>query len=155
MNQPKIGEFISYCRKEKNITQAQLAEKLNITDRAVSKWETGKSVPDPSIMLELCDILGINVNELLTGERLSMEKYKESAEGNLLEQQKREAQRMRDTRIMELILGIIVFVATIVHFTINYNYPDNTGTGMGFVIGFSALVMLSWFFVRNYEIKPK
>lgn len=155
MNQPKIGEFISYCRKEKNITQAQLAEKLNITDRAVSKWETGKSVPDPSIMLELCDILGINVNELLTGERLSMEKYKESAEGNLLEQQKREVQRMRDTRIMELILGIIVFVATIVHFTINYNYPDNTGTGMGFVIGFSALVMLSWFFFRNYEIKPK
>ncbi len=61
MNQTEIGKFIAKCRKEKNLTQAQLAEKLNITDRAVSKWETGKSMPDSSIMLELCEILGIMV----------------------------------------------------------------------------------------------
>lgn len=68
MNQTEIGKFIARCRKEKKLTQAQLAEKLNITDRAVSKWETGKSMPDSSIMLELCEILGITVNELLSGE---------------------------------------------------------------------------------------
>lgn len=56
MNQTEIGTFIAKCRKEKKLTQAQLAEKLNITDRAVSKWETGKSMPDSSIMLELCEI---------------------------------------------------------------------------------------------------
>lgn len=59
MNQTEIGDFIAKCRREKELTQAQLAEKLNITDRAVSKWETGKSMPDSAIMLELCDILGI------------------------------------------------------------------------------------------------
>ena len=78
MNQEKIGKFIAECRKEKNLTQLQLAEKLNISNRAVSKWETGKSCPDVSIMMELCDILGISVNELLSGERIIMENYQKS-----------------------------------------------------------------------------
>ncbi len=73
MDQIKIGKFIAECRKKKNLTQAQLAEKLNITDRAISKWETGKAMPDSEIMLDLCDILGINVNELLCGEMIAME----------------------------------------------------------------------------------
>ena len=68
MNQVKIGKFIAECRKQKKFTQAQLAEKLNITDKAISKWERGISMPDSSIMLELCDILGISVNNLLSGE---------------------------------------------------------------------------------------
>lgn len=76
MNQESIGKFIAACRKEKGLTQVQLSEKLNITNRAVSKWETGKSCPDASIMLELCDILGITVNELLSGERITMENYR-------------------------------------------------------------------------------
>ena len=75
MKQTEIGEFIAKCRKEKKLTQAQLADKLNIMDRAVSKWETGKSMPDSSIMLELCEILGITVNELLSGEKIDMESY--------------------------------------------------------------------------------
>ena len=62
MNQIKIGKFIAECRKEKGLTQAQLSEKLYITDKAVSKWERGIAMPDSSIMLELCDILGISVN---------------------------------------------------------------------------------------------
>ncbi len=73
MDQIKIGKFIAKSRKSKNLTQAQLAEKLNITDRAVSKWETGKSLPDSSVMLELCHILGITVNDLLSGEIIQME----------------------------------------------------------------------------------
>ena len=70
MNQTEIGKFIAQCRMEKKMTQAQLAEKLNITDMAVSKWETGKSMPDASSMPELCQILGITVNELLRGEKV-------------------------------------------------------------------------------------
>ena len=73
MDQIKIGKFIAECRKKQNLTQAQLAEKLDITDRAISKWETGKAMPDSDIMLDLCDILGIKVNELLCGEMVEIE----------------------------------------------------------------------------------
>ena len=73
MDQIKIGKFIAECRKKQNLTQAQLAEKLDITDRAISKWETGKAMPDSNIMLDLCDILGIKVNELLCGEMIEIE----------------------------------------------------------------------------------
>ena len=73
MDQIKTGRFIAEKRKEQNLTQVQLAEKLGITNRAVSKWETGKSLPDASIMLELCDVLNITVNDLLNGEVVSME----------------------------------------------------------------------------------
>ena len=89
MNQIKIGRFIAECRKKVNLTQMQLAEKLNITDRAVSKWETGKTMPDSSVMLELCDILKINVNELLCGEKISMENSNQKNEQLLLDMTKK------------------------------------------------------------------
>ena len=73
MNQIKIGRYIAECRKKANLTQMQLAEKLGITDKAISKWERGVAMPDTSIMLELCDILCISVNELLSGEKISVE----------------------------------------------------------------------------------
>ena len=69
MDQIKIGKFIASCRKEQGITQASLAEKLGISDRAVSKWETGKSMPDSGIMLELCAFLKINVSVRLSAWR--------------------------------------------------------------------------------------
>ena len=73
MDQLKIGKFIADCRKRKNLTQMQLSEKLGITDKAISKWERGVAMPDTSIMLELCDILSISVNELLSGEKINMD----------------------------------------------------------------------------------
>jgi len=84
MDQIKIGKFIASCRKEHGMTQAVLAEKLGISDRAISKWETGKSMPDSGIMLDLCELLKINVNELLSGERIMAEAYDKRAEENLL-----------------------------------------------------------------------
>ena len=85
MNQVKIEKFIAECRKKENLTQMQLAEKLNITDRAVSKWETGKAMPDTAIMLELCEILGISVNDLLCGEKIEMENKNPKNEQLLLD----------------------------------------------------------------------
>ena len=85
MDQIKIGKFIAECRKKNNLTQIQLAEKLNITDRAISKWENGKAMPDSSIMLDLCNELKISVNELLCGELIEMNNYNEVAEKMLLE----------------------------------------------------------------------
>ena len=88
MNQIKIGRFIAECRKKANLTQMQLAEKLGITDKAISKGERGVAMPDTSIMLELCDILGISVNELLSGEKINMENNDQKNEQLLLEMAK-------------------------------------------------------------------
>ena len=88
MDQLKIGKFIAECRKQKNLTQMQLAEKLGITDKAISKWERGIAMPDSSIMLELCDILGISVNELLSGEKVNMENNNQKNEQLLLDMAK-------------------------------------------------------------------
>lgn len=85
MNQSKIGKFISECRKSKGLTQSQLAEKFGITDKAVSKWETGKSMPDLSLFTPLCDLLGITLNELLLGEYIADENLKEKSNEVLLE----------------------------------------------------------------------
>lgn len=93
MNQIKIGEFIAEQRKLKKMTQAALAEKLGITDRAVSKWERGKGLPDVSLMLELCEILGITVNELLSGEKIIMENNNQKNEQLLLDMAKEIEQR--------------------------------------------------------------
>lgn len=122
MDQVKIGKFIAECRKKSNLTQMQLAEKLNITDRAVSKWENGKGMPDTSIMLDLCNELKISVNELLSGEVLEMNNYNEKMEQNLIEiiKQKEEAdKRLLKIEIVigvfaSLILFILIFVAAYV-----------------------------------------
>ena len=122
MDQIKIGSFIAKCRKQAGITQMQLAERLNITDRAVSKWETGRAMPDSSIMLELCEILGITVNDLLSGEVITMENYNKELENNLLEMIKQKEQADKRLLSAEVFIGItatvvlfaLIFVATFV-----------------------------------------
>ena len=107
MDQIKIGKFIAERRKSKKLTQAQLAEKLEITDRAISKWETGKSMPDSSIMLELCDILQITVTDLLYGEVVSMKNYNKETENKLIEMVKEKEQSDRQLLTFEWIIGIL------------------------------------------------
>lgn len=117
MNQEKIGRFIASCRKEASLTQAQLAEKLCITDRAVSKWETGRSMPDSAIMLELCELLSISVNELLKGERISMDNYKEEAEKTILalkEQEEQQAKKIITIEMWFSVIGVAVSMFMIV-----------------------------------------
>lgn len=93
-SQEKTGKFIAECRKERGLTQRQLAERLSISDKTVSKWETGNGMPDTSIMEELCAALSINVNELLSGERLTDVSYNGKAEENMKELMKeKEAQK--------------------------------------------------------------
>lgn len=107
MDQIKIGKFIAECRKKQNLTQMGLAEKLNITDRAVSKWETGRALPDSTIMIELCDILKISVNELLCGEVLSMETYNKNVEDNLIEMIKEKERNDKMLLLIEWVIGIL------------------------------------------------
>ena len=107
MDQIKIGRFIAERRKMKSLTQAELAERLNITDRAVSKWENGRSLPDSSIMLELCDILEITVNDLLCGEVVVVEKYDKNLEKNLLEMMKEKEKADRNLLTIEIVMGFV------------------------------------------------
>ena len=109
MNQVKIGKFIAECRKRENLTQMQLAEKLNITDRAVSKWENGKSMPDSAIMLDLCKILKITVNDLLCGEKVTMENYNKELENNLLEMVRQKEKADKRLLTLEVVIGITSF----------------------------------------------
>lgn len=110
MDQIKTGKFIAQRRKEKGITQFQLAEALGVTDRAVSKWETGRSLPDSSIMLPLCDLLEITVTDLLKGEKVSVENYNKETEKEILElvKQKKYADRM--LLRVEILIGVICTV---------------------------------------------
>ena len=110
MNQIKIGKFIAECRKKNNLTQMQLAEKLNITDRAVSKWENGKGMPDSSIMLDLCSELKISVNDLLCGEMISMENKNEKQEQILLDMAKEVEEK---NKIIWTSMWVIMIVAMI------------------------------------------
>ena len=107
MDQIKIGKFIAECRKKNNLTQMQLAEKLNITDRAVSKWENGKAMPDSGIMLDLCKELKISVNELLSGEMIEMKNYDENAEKNLIDMVKQKEEADKRLLRIEILMGWI------------------------------------------------
>ena len=112
----KTGKYIADCRKKKNITQEQLAEKLNITDRAVSKWERGLSLPDADKMLDLCNILDINVNELLNGEKIAMKDYEKKNEELLLELAKQDELKNKRliTDMWVLTITAFIFYVTLI-----------------------------------------
>lgn len=115
MDQMKIGRFIAERRKRVSLTQLQLAEKLGITDRAVSKWESGKAMPDASIMLELCGVLKISVNDLLCGEVVGMEDYSKKLENNLLDMIRQKEQADKRLLFLETVVGIS---ATVIMFAL-------------------------------------
>ena len=106
MDQVKTGKFIQKMRKEQQLTQRQIADKLNISDKTVSKWETGNGLPEVGLMLPLCSLLHINVNELLSGERLDEQKYQEKAEMNIMDLLKEKAEAKR--KIVILIVQCIM-----------------------------------------------
>ena len=157
MEQVKVGKFIAECRKNKNMTQAELAEKLNITDRAISKWETGKGMPDSSIMLELCNELDISVNELLSGEVIKMETYNQKAEENLLEMKKQIEKMRKKFSIISYIFGtitILMFIGNIILNSIYRDSWDNSLYGaLGLIISFIACMF--WFGANVLNFKDK
>lgn len=108
MDQIRVGKFIAECRKKNNLTQMQLAEKLNITDRAISKWENGKGMPDASIMLGLCNELKISVNELLSGEEIEMNDYNEKMEQNLINMVKQKEESDKRLLTIEIVMGVAI-----------------------------------------------
>lgn len=108
MDQIKIGQFIARMRKEKNLTQRQLADILDISDKTISKWETGNGLPDVSLMMPLCETLTISVNELLSGERLVDRDYKDKAEENMLALLKGHYRRMLCMAVLSIVSTALV-----------------------------------------------
>ena len=146
MDQVKIGKFIAQCRKDRGMTQLQLADKLGITDRAVSKWETGKSMPDVAIITELCQELDITVNDLLCGEKVSSEQYSQKIEAQLLELVgEKEVSDKRTLHLGRLIM-ILAIVLEMVFLCISdlaweeHRWLSNTAHGL--VLGTFLLMLL-------------
>ena len=104
MDQTKIGKFIAEMRKEQNFTQQDLAEKLGISNKTISKWECGNGMPDISSIIPLCQTLKISVNELISGERLTPDNYSQKADENMMHFMKLEESRLRKLNPLALLL---------------------------------------------------
>ena len=85
MDMVKMGSLLAELRKERNLTQAELGEKLGVTNKTISRWETGNYMPSVEMLEELSTMYGMTINELLSGKKLSTEEYKEMAETNIKE----------------------------------------------------------------------
>jgi len=162
MNQEKIGKFISQRRKEKNITQNDLAEKLNVSNRTVSRWENGKNMPDYSILKELCEILDIDLNEFINGEKIT--KKDDSKDLDLILKEYYNMKKQKDRLRTILIVGIIVITqfsiiaATILYLTIGYDNRLHTTTNIveyEKVIGNNAKGDYKYKWNMSEEIFPK
>lgn len=142
MEQVKIGKFIASKRKEQGLTQLQLAEKLGITDRAISKWETGKSLPDASLMPELCKLLKITINDLLCGEVVSVENYNEKAEKALLEMVKKEEMQNKKLMMYENVIGFGSTISyLILIFVTSFLVKNTTAQILLFILAFVLLII--------------
>lgn len=151
MDQIKIGRFIAERRKLKNLTQAQLAEKLNITDRAVSKWENGRSLPDSSIMLELCEILEITVNELLSGEADFMKEN--NNEEILIEMVRQKEEADRQLLFIEIVVGVVCVAIMFALAMVASFAPIEEWLRITLIIvGFLPLVILVPFMIRIEQV---
>ena len=152
MDQIKIGKFIAECRKKNNLTQMQLAEKLNITDRAISKWENGKTMPDSSIMLDLCNELKISVNELLSGEMINMESKNEKQEQVLLDMAKQIEQKNKIIwTSMWVIMAVSIIALTIGLFTVAFMMPEGVEQLIT-ILGICVVFLLPCFYALKLEV---
>ena len=146
MNQKEIGKFIAELRKEKNMTQQELANKLNITDRAISHWENGRSMPDAGIMLELCKALDINVNELLSAKKIMEKKYNEQAEENLLEMRREiEIQNKRILTLNKIIINLAIVIFVVIGFAAIFIEMSMLIRNIIFAVDLVMLILVGFF----------
>lgn len=153
MDLVKIGKFIAEQRKAKKITQEELAEKLYITDRAVSKWERGLSLTDADKMLEICNILGINVNELLVGEKISMKDNEKRTEELLIELARQE--ELKNKKLMTsmwtiLITSALFYVGILL---ISINILEEGFLLYTIVIASTVLFLIAGFIALKFEVE--
>lgn len=150
MNQEKIGKFILECRKEKKLTQTELAEKLGVTDKSVSNWENGRNMPDLSLFKPLCEILDISINDLISGEKISKDKYQEKLEENIITTidytNKKVLVKNNIIGILLLAFGIIVSITAMSIF------PSESSWGSIYSL-FGALISMTGIIVLIKKLK--
>ena len=154
MNQEKIGKFIAKCRKDKKMTQSELAEKLGVTDKSIGNWENGRNMPDLSLFKPLCDVLGITINDLLSGEKISKDKYQERFEENIVNTIDYSTKRINKYSnvigLLLVIFGLFISMSAIMIF------PSESSWGsiysvfgvIIFVIGISKLTRHIKYYIR-------
>lgn len=147
MDQEKIGKFISKVRKKNKLTQKQLAEKLGITDRAISKWENGKSMPDLALLKPLCNILGIAINELLSGEYISKNEREENLEENIVSAINNSKKRQN---ISELIFYLFILLFGTLMMIISMSVFS---TPIGFTMWYSIIGTYVLMIIFSYLLK--
>lgn len=185
MDLEKIGKFIAECRKEKHLTQEQLAEKLGITYKAVSKWECGKGLPDVSLFKELCDILGITLNDLFAGEKIEEDNYKAKVEENIINTIDYSTEKIKKNNnkmgyiliviglLMSIsalvifksesswgsiysIIGVIISLIGICKFTKKFSYPKRVFYNLGyFILAIIFLIIVDFVGVISIHQAPR
>lgn len=123
MDNNTTGAFIAQLRKENNLTQKQLAEKLNVTDKAISRWETGKGYPEVSMLIPLCEVLGVSVNELLTGERIEKDKIIDNSNRVIVDTM------IKSNSTINTLYYVMLAVFIIVQLAVFYGIPFTAGAG--------------------------
>ena len=152
MNQIKIGRFIAECRKKNNLTQMQLAERLGITDRAVSKWENGKSMPDSSIMLDLCKELKITVNDLLSGEIVKMENSNQKNEQLLLDMTKELEQKNKTIWTSMWVIMIVSMTALLAGIFLSAFLIPEGPWQLVAILGICIVFLIPCFYALKLEV---
>ncbi len=152
MNQIKIGRFIAECRKKNNLTQMQLAERLGITDRAISKWENGKSMPDSSIMLDLCKELKITVNELLSGEKINMENNNQKNEQLLLDMAKEVEQKNKTIWTSMWVIMIVSMTALLAGIFLSAFLIPEGPWQLVAILGICIVFLIPCFYALKLEV---
>ena len=139
MNQEKIGQFISVCRKEQKLTQGELAEKLGVTDKSISNWENGRNMPDLALFKPLCEILNITINDLISGERVGKEKYQDKLEENIINTIDYSNKKVLEKN--NLIGIILISFGLLLSFTAMSIFPSESSWGSIYSV-FGAIVTL-------------
>ena len=154
MNQEKIGKFIAKCRKNKKMTQSDLAEKLGVTDKSIGNWENGRNMPDLSLFKPLCDELGITINELLSGEGLKKEEYQEKLEENIINTIDYSTKKINLIRsnigILLLIFGILISFTAMTMFASESSWGSIYSV-LGAVISLIGVINLT----KNYKYSKR
>lgn len=139
MNQEKIGKFIASCRKQKNITQQELAEKLGVSDRTIGNWENGRNMPDLSLFKPLCKELDISLNDFLSGEKVAEKEYQERLEENIINTidytNKKIENRNNYIGLILIIFGVIIAITAVAIF------PSESSWGSIYSV-FGAIISL-------------
>ena len=158
MNQAKIGEFLKELRKEKGLTQEQVAEVLNVSDRSVSRWETGNNMPDISLLVDIAELYNVSIPEIIDGERKNEKMNEEVKETAVKLAEFSEVQIERVNRRLN-ILFTIGFIGSVIFMLILLLGLDNTspydfisGCGLGWALG---MLIVGWILTSKYGAKLK